>query len=50
MKIIYGSREKWRKMGVLQGLNGGGSLSFLWALPMVYATLRNRFCPYEAVS
>jgi hypothetical protein len=32
MKIIRGSPKKWPKMGVLQGLNGGGSLSFLWAL------------------
>jgi len=50
MEIIRGSPKKWPKMGFLQGLNGGGSLSFLWALTMVYATLRNRFCPYKAVS
>ncbi|RZO69872.1 MAG: GlyGly-CTERM sorting domain-containing protein [Halieaceae bacterium] len=26
-------------------MNGGGSLSFLWALSMVYATLRNPILP-----
>jgi hypothetical protein len=45
MKIICGSLEKWPKMGVLQGLNGVGSLSFLWASSMVYATLRNPILP-----
>jgi hypothetical protein len=45
MKIMCGSPEKWRKMGVLQVLRGGGSLSFLWALSMVYATLHNPILP-----
>jgi len=45
MEIIRGSPKKWPKMGFLQGLNGGGSLSFLWALSMVYATLRNPILP-----